>query len=97
VLLANSEVPSDSRFGFALRRWEEVGIAIRGEIARYVGIHPADTIVAMMCGFVAAVEQNLLEFGNTAARRASFNPPKPTWLSGPLREYLRRALGEVNI
>jgi hypothetical protein len=97
VLLAIPDVPPDSCFGFTLRRWQEVSLALRREIVRYVGAHPAETIAAMMCGFVAAVEQNLLEFGTAAARRACSTPPKPTWLSGPLRKYLRRALGEVNI
>jgi hypothetical protein len=92
VLVAIPAVPADKCFGFGMRRWQDVSVALRREIARYVGSR--DSIAAMMCGFVAAVEQNLLQFGTVAARRAWNTPPQPTWFSKRLDEYLRATLRE---
>jgi hypothetical protein len=94
VLVAVHEVPTEDCFEFGLRRWENVGMALRREIARYVEGHDPDSVAAMMCAFVAAIERNLLEFGTTAARRAWNN--QPTWLSKRLGDYLREALREVS-
>ncbi len=97
VLVAIPEVPPDSLHGFELRRWQDVSMALRREIAAYVVGHDRDSIAAMMCGFVAAIEQNLLEFETTAARRAWSNPPQPAWRSKGLEKYLRETLGEVSV
>jgi hypothetical protein len=94
VLVAIPDVSPDSCFGFALRRWQHVSIALRREIAAYVERHDRDIISAMMCGFVAAIELNLLEFGTAAARRA-WNS-QPIWLSKQLEDYLRETLREVS-
>ena len=93
VLVANREVPIARLEGFVLQRWEDVSIALRREIAEYVKSPDRDIMAAMMCGFVAAVEQNLLGFGTTAARRA-WNL-QPTLLSKRLEDYLRASLREV--
>jgi hypothetical protein len=97
VLVANCEVPPHDLHEFKLRRWEDVNMALRREIAVCVAGHDRDCIAAMMCGFVAAVEQNLLKFGTTAARRAWNTPPQPTWLSKRLERYLRETLREASL
>jgi len=94
VLVAIPEVPEVSRCEFQLRRWRDVALALRREVAISVRSHGPDIIPAMMCGFVAAIEQNLLELGNTAARRAS--KLQPIWLSPQLKSYLLEALKEEN-
>jgi hypothetical protein len=97
VLVAIPEVPPACLHGFELRRWQDVSMALRREIAAYVAGHDRDSIAAMMCGFIAAIEQNLLEFETTAARRAWSNPPQPTWRSKGLEKYLRETLGEASV
>jgi len=92
VLVAIPEVPSAILFGFQLCRWEKVALALRREVAKSDG---PDVIPAMMCGFIAAIEQNLLELGNAAASRA-WNR-QPTWLSPQLTKYLCEALKEENV
>jgi hypothetical protein len=87
ILVAIPPVPSDSCFDFELRRWQDVGVALRQEIARFVRRDSPDSTAAMMCGFLAAIEQNLLEFGTASARRAW--RAEPTWLSPQLKDYLR--------
>jgi hypothetical protein len=94
VLVARPEVSPDRREGFELRRWQDVGMALRQETARYLKGHDPDSVAAMMCAFIGAVERNLLEFGTAAARRA-WNR-QPTRASKPLSDYLRRSLREVS-
>jgi hypothetical protein len=96
VLLAIPAVSAESCFEFVPRRWQDLSMALRREIAWYVERHDRNSIAAMMCGFVAAIEQNLLEFGTAPARRAFHTPPQPTLLSKPLAEYLRGSLVEVS-
>jgi hypothetical protein len=95
VLVAIPTLDIDSCCGFAPRRWEQIAGALRREIAIYVDGHSGDAIAAMMCAFVAAIEQNLLEFGTAAARRAWKR--QPIRLSRCLDEYLRDSLREVRV
>jgi hypothetical protein len=66
-----------------------VTFTLRKKIAEYANKHGGDNriVTAMMLGFVAAAEQNLLEFSPAAPRRARLG--KPTLISGDLVEYLR--------
>jgi hypothetical protein len=90
VAIPPQRIPQEQLCGFKLRRWRCIGITFRREIARYGERHDRETIVAMMCRFIAAIEQNLLEFGTTAARRA-WNKQAVLY-SKDLAEYLREAL-----
>lgn len=88
VLLAIDDVPVRQRFGFQLRLWEDVSLALRRAIAHYAQNCDHIAIAAMMLAFVAAIEQNLLEIGTTAARRAWRS--KPTLMPRDLVSYLKR-------
>ena len=62
ILIANCDVPAKNLHGFELRRWEEVSLALRREIAPFIkGQRGNEVVGAMMLAFVGAVEQNLLE------------------------------------
>lgn len=90
VLVANRKVPSNKLYGFKLRPWKEISLALRRAVADYVRSHGGDEeriIAAMMLGFVAAIEQNLLGFGTAAPRRA--RKGEPTLLPKELHEYLK--------
>jgi len=88
VLIAiPEEIPKDLG-GFTLRPWRKVAYALREKIAEYAGKNGAENriVTAMMLGFVAAVEQNLLGFSAAAPRRVSRN--EPTLISEDLVMYL---------
>ncbi|MEK7406363.1 MAG: hypothetical protein AAB225_14775 [Acidobacteriota bacterium] len=90
VLVANVEVSRRDLHGFRLRRWKEVSMAMRRAIAAYVRGSHEPAIAAMMLGFVAAIEQNLLGLGTTGARRAAKG--LPTFFPQGLADYLRKTL-----
>ena len=71
-VLIDREEREHQRYGFDLRLWREVALALREKIAEYARKNGDDNriVTAMMLGFVAAVEQNLLEFSPAAPRRA---------------------------
>jgi hypothetical protein len=95
VLIANCEVPDEQRFGFKLRTWADVSVELRCAISEYIKIQTAGSLVAaMMLGFVAAVEQNLLGFGTAVLKRAQKG--WPTLLPTKLFEYLERINGTNN-
>lgn len=94
VLVANREVPEDRLFGFKLQTWEELSIELRRAIAKYVESRSGNATSAMMLGFVAAIEQNLLGYGTAAPRRAWEN--RPVLLPVPLFDHLNRALEDRN-
>jgi hypothetical protein len=76
VLVDSDEVPEDKLFGFKLRTWEGLAVALRQAIAAYVRKSDGgEAIPAMMLGFVSAVERNLLGYGTVAPRRAWENRP----------------------
>lgn len=85
-VLVAIEVPRDGRFGFTLRSWQDLCMALRREIGRSGNGHDSDIIKAMMLGFVGAIEQNLLEFGTAASRRA--RDKQATLVSRKLLEHL---------
>jgi hypothetical protein len=87
VLIAVDEVDEKDRHGFTLRPWKNVAFALRKQIAEFVANNGgADTIVtALMLGFVAAVEQNLLQF---PVQR----PTARARMSAELTRYLRGEL-----
>lgn len=65
ILIAIPEdIDKDQLCDFTLRPWRKVTLALRAKIEEYARNHGEDTriITAMMLGFVAAVEQNLLGF-----------------------------------
>lgn len=85
ALIAKDEVPAECRFGFDLRKWEDVSLALRREAVRFkAGTEQA--AAAMMIGFIAAIEQNLLRLGTGAAARAKKN--LLVLLTSQLREYV---------
>lgn len=90
IIVANDDVDKDSLFGFKLRTWEDLSVALRHAIAGYVQSHGANAISAMMLGFVAAIEQNLLGYGIAAPRRAWER--RPALFPEDLSNHLRRAL-----
>jgi len=90
VLVAKYDVPQDRLFGFKLRTWENLSVALRQVIAGYIHSHGANPISTMMLGFVGAIEQNLLGYGIAAPRRAWEN--RPALLPEDLSNHLRRAL-----
>jgi hypothetical protein len=87
VLIALREDLGKDVFGFSPRSWSKVAFVLREQIAEYVqGSATRNIIVAaMMLGFVAAVEQNLLEL-------PAGPPSKLTLFSGRLTRYLRGEL-----
>jgi len=95
VLVANAnDVPDDDLCGFRLREWRRVSIELRRAIASESGNDERRQITrAMILGFVAAVEQNMVGLGTVAARRAWRG--KPTPYPTKLAEYLKEVL-EVN-
>lgn len=89
-VLVALELAKDRCFGFRLRSWRELSMALRREIARHASGHGGDIMAAMMLGFVGAIEQNLLEFGIAAPRRA--RDKQPTLVSRELLDYLSETL-----
>jgi hypothetical protein len=89
VLITIDEIPEDQRYGFSPRLWRQVAFGLRGKIAEYSRKNGAENriVTAMMLGFVAAVEQNLLAHSPAVARRARNNRPTP--IPEDLVEYLR--------
>lgn len=90
VLVAIPDVPRDRLFGFGLRKWQDLGMALRRAIAEYVQSHDDLTMAAMMLGFMGAIEQNLLDYGVAAPRRAVKH--MPTLLPRRVYDYLRKTL-----
>ncbi len=92
VLIANAnDILDDDLCGFRLREWRQVSIELRRAIACESGNDEGHQITrAMMLGFVAAVEQNLVGLGTVAARRAWRR--KPTPYPAALAEYLKEVL-----
>ena len=88
VLIANDEVPDDQLFDFRLRTWLDVSVDLRCVIAEFMKVQTSSIVAAMMMGFVAAIEQNLLEFGTAALKRAQKD--LPTLLPLKLVQYLER-------
>jgi hypothetical protein len=88
VLIAIPEIDEDQRCEFTLRRWRNLTLSLREKIADYDKKNGAEhpIVVAMMLGFVAAVEQNLLRFSPAAPRRVSNNVP--TLIPAELVKYL---------
>lgn len=83
------DIDKDRLFDFTLRPWCEVTFALRNKIAKYASKHTEDNhiVTAMMLGFVAAAEQNLLGFSPAAPRRVWKN--EPTLIPEELASYLR--------
>jgi hypothetical protein len=92
VLIANATGASDEDLcGFRPREWRQVSIELRRAIASEPPDDDARQITrAMMLGFVAAIERNLVGLGTVAARRAWLR--KPTPYPTELAKYLREAL-----
>jgi hypothetical protein len=89
ILIANRErIGEDQLCGFELRPWLQVTFTLREKIAEYASKNEDNRIVtAMMLGFVAAAEQNLLGFSPAAPRRVWRN--EPTLIPAELVKYLR--------
>ncbi len=78
VLVAiGDDIDKDELCGFTLRPWRKVTFALREKIAEYASKNGAENriVTSMMLGFVAAAEQNLLQFSPAALRRVSKNEP----------------------
>jgi len=88
VLIAIPEIDVDDLCGFTLRPWRNVTFALREKIAEYSKRHGAENriVLAMMLGFVAAAEQNLLRFSPVVPRRVLNNVP--TVIPEDLVKYL---------
>jgi hypothetical protein len=89
ILIAIPEKIDESQLcGFTLRPWRNVALALREEIAEYAKKNGEENriVTAMMLGFVAAVEQNILGFGPAAPRRVSRH--EPTLVPPDLVTYL---------
>ena len=88
VLIAVSEDIDKDLGGFTLRPWRKVTFALREKIAEYAERNGGENriVTAMMLGFVAAAEQNLLGFRPAAPRRVSRN--EPSLISEELVAYL---------
>jgi hypothetical protein len=88
VLIAILAIDEDCLYGFTLRPWRNVTFSLREKIAEYGRRNGTENriVVAMMLGFVAAVEQNLLKFSPVAPRRVSNG--LPTVIPEDLVKYL---------
>jgi hypothetical protein len=72
IIITRHPIHKDCRYGFTPRPWREVALALRKNIVEYAQKNNDNHIItAMMLGFVAAVEQNLLEFSTVAPHRVS--------------------------
>lgn len=88
IIITRYPIHKDCRYGFTPRPWREVALALRKNIVEYSQKNNDNHIItAMMLGFVAAVEQNLLEFSTVAPRRVSKG--KLTLIPRDLVTYLR--------
>jgi hypothetical protein len=89
VLVAIPEHIVEDLGGFTLRPWHKVAYALRQQVAKYAVTNGVQNriVTAMMLGFVAAVEQNLLGFSAAVPRRVFSN--EPTLISEDLVSYLR--------
>ena len=90
VLIAIDEnIVRSQLCGFTLRPWRKVTCALRNKIAEYASKHAEGNriVTAMMLGFVAAAEQNLLGISPAAPRRVWNN--EPTLIPEDLIPYLR--------
>jgi hypothetical protein len=91
VLVANrDDIPPEQLHEFQQRDWKEVCIALRQVIAGRLRSTEDTAVVSMMLGFVAAIEQNLLDFHNLVARRAMNG--WPLLLPKELSVHLRKAI-----
>lgn len=77
LLIAIPEAIDKDLGGFTLRPRREVTFALREIIAHHAKRNGADNhiVTAMMLAFVAAAEQNLLQFSPAAALRVTRNEP----------------------
>jgi hypothetical protein len=84
----STDIDENQLYGFTLRPWRAVTFALREKIAEYARKNGSEStiITAMMLAFVAAVEQNLLEFSVSGPRRAWKH--EPTLISKDLVRYL---------
>ena len=90
ILIAiREDTVKDQLCGFKLRLWHSVTFTLREKIVEYANRHTGDNqiVTAMMLGFVAAAEQNLLEISPAAPSRVSRN--EPALIPEGLVKYLR--------
>ncbi len=89
LISIRTDIKKDRLCCFHLRPWREVTFALRAKVAEYASRNgPENRIVtAMMLGFVAAAEQNLLEYSAAAPRRAS--KYEPALIPRDLVKYLK--------
>lgn len=99
ILIADPKhVRGDNLWGFRLQEWRKVSIELRRAVAWWFdpdghGSNDQAT-AAMILGFVAAIEQNLLGMTAAAARRAWQG--KPILFPQAMAEYLREFLEPPN-
>ena len=88
ILITIDDIREDDRYGFTPRLWRKMTFVLREKIAKYAEKNDGNQIImALMLGFVAAVEQNLLGFSPAAPRRVLQN--QATLIPERLAEYLR--------
>jgi len=78
--------------GYQLVSWQHIAAELRRNGAWLLGQHKV-TKASMFLGFAGAIEQNLLEFSNSTARKAFHEEPVP--VPSAVVYYLESALAKV--
>jgi hypothetical protein len=91
LILLAKEGQRPEYFGFQLRTYRDVCLALREKVPRLIQKqHMTIATGALVLGYVGAVEQNLLGLSSTAARRVIKGEEVPT--AGDLADYLEHFL-----